>query len=78
MRRWFMAWYKVLTYRLRLPKMPNIFGLRKEETVKVRTRDDNGHFIADDPNTIENEAWEEKPKPKGKKRGPYKKRAKKK
>ena len=24
---------------------------------EVRARDENGHFIADDPNTPENEAW---------------------
>tara|TARA_R100001443_G_scaffold84831_2_gene91497 strand:- start:1958 stop:2209 length:252 start_codon:yes stop_codon:yes gene_type:complete len=26
---------------------------------KVRARNEKGHFIADDPNTPENEAWEE-------------------
>lgn len=30
----------------------------------VRARDENGHFISDDPNTPENEAWVEKPKKK--------------
>ena len=29
-----------------------------------RTRDDNGHFIADDPDTPENEAFEPDPAPK--------------
>jgi len=31
-----------------------------EEVVEQpkRARDDNGHFIADDPSTPENEAWE--------------------
>ena len=27
------------------------------EEVKVRARDEKGHFIADDPDTPENEAW---------------------
>ena len=31
-----------------------------QETSKVRARNDKGHFIADDPNTEENEAWVEK------------------
>ena len=29
-----------------------------------RARNDKGHFIADDPDTPENEAWVEKPKEK--------------
>ena len=29
---------------------------------EVRARDENGHFIADDPATPENEAWTKKPK----------------
>ena len=32
---------------------------------KVRARDDKGHFVKDDPDTPENEAWTEK-KPKKK------------
>ena len=28
-----------------------------DEQEPVRARDDNGHFIADDPSTPENEAW---------------------
>ena len=74
MGRLLMAWYKLISFRFKIPKMPNIFSIRK----KVRARNEQGHFLADDPSTPENEAWEEKPKPKGKKRGPYKKRAKKK
>ena len=31
-----------------------------QEATKVRARNDKGHFIADDPNTEENEAWVEK------------------
>ena len=31
-----------------------------QETTKVRARNEKGHFIADDPNTEENEAWVEK------------------
>lgn len=31
-----------------------------QESTKVRARNDKGHFIADDPNTEENEAWVEK------------------
>ena len=27
------------------------------EQEPVRARDDNGHFVADDPSTPENEAW---------------------
>jgi hypothetical protein len=32
----------------------------------VRARDENGHFISDDPATPENEAWTKKPKAKKK------------
>jgi len=32
------------------------------ETVMVRARAAAGHYIADNPDTPENEAWEEKPK----------------
>jgi len=44
----------------------------KEETEKVRARDEGGSFVSDDPSTPENEAWVEKPvkakaKPKAKK-----------
>ena len=74
MGRLLMAWENLISFRFKIPKMPNIFSIRK----KVRARNEQGHFLADDPSTPENEAWEEKPKPKGKKRGPYKKRAKKK
>lgn len=31
-----------------------------QEASKVSARNDKGHFIADDPNTEENEAWVEK------------------
>ena len=31
-----------------------------QESTKVRARNDKGHYIADDPNTEENEAWVEK------------------
>lgn len=44
---------------------------------KVRARTKEGHFVKDDPNTPENEAWvEEKPKPK--KKSPAKKKTSKK
>jgi len=33
---------------------------------EVRARDENGHFVADDPATPENEAWTKKPKAKKK------------
>lgn len=36
----------------------------KEETEMVRARNEKGHYIADDPDTPENEAWVEKPKEK--------------
>ena len=39
---------------------------------EVRARDENGHFVADDPATPENEAWTKKPKAK-KKAAPKKK-----
>ena len=39
-----------------------------EETEMVRARNEKGHYIADDPNTPENEAWEEKPKAETKKK----------
>ena len=35
-----------------------------EETETVRARNEKGHYIADDPDTPENEAWFEKPKEK--------------
>ena len=35
-----------------------------EETEMVRARNEKGHYIADDPDTPENEAWVEKPKEK--------------
>ena len=34
------------------------------ETEMVRARNEKGHYIADDPDTPENEAWVEKPKEK--------------
>ena len=55
---------------------------REKETAPemVRARDDKGHYIADDPNTPENEAWVEKPKKKAasKKKAPAKKKTAKK
>tara|TARA_R110000851_G_scaffold205459_1_gene357483 strand:- start:576 stop:791 length:216 start_codon:yes stop_codon:yes gene_type:complete len=47
------------------------------EVEKVRARDEDGHFIADNPETPENEAWVEK-KPAVKKAAPKKAAAKKK
>ena len=46
------------------------------ETEMVRARNEKGHFIADDPNTPENEAWVEA-KPKTKKAPAKKKTSKK-
>ena len=43
----------------------------------VRARNENGHFIKDDPKTEENEAWIEKPKAKAKASAKKKTRAKK-
>ena len=41
----------------------------------VRARNEEGHFVKDDPNTPENEAWvEEKPKKKEAAKAPAKKR----
>jgi hypothetical protein len=42
----------------------------------VRARNEEGHFVKDDPNTPENEAWVEKPKAKKKEaaKAPAKKR----
>lgn len=34
------------------------------ETEMVRARNEKGHYVADDPDTPENEAWVEKPKEK--------------
>jgi len=46
---------------------------------KVRARTGKGHFVKDDPNTPENEAWVEKtPKASAKKKAPAKKKAAKK
>ena len=49
-------------------------------TEMVRARNDQGHYIADDPSTPENEAWVEKPKKKAapKKKAPAKKKTTKK
>lgn len=49
-------------------------------TEMVRARNDQGHYIADDPSTPENEAWVEKPKKKAapKKKAPAKKKTAKK
>ena len=45
-------------------------------TEMVRARNDQGHYIADDPSTPENEAWVEKPKKKAapKNKAPSKKK----
>jgi len=46
---------------------------------KVRARTKKGHFVKDDPNTPENEAWVEKPKKApAKKKAPVKKKTTKK
>jgi len=46
---------------------------------KVRARTKKGHFVKDDPNTPENEAWVEKPKKSpAKKKAPAKKKTTKK
>ena len=49
-------------------------------TEMVRARNDQGHYIADDPKTEINEAWVEKPKKKAapKKKAPAKKKTAKK
>ena len=49
-------------------------------TEMVRARNDQGHYIADDPKTEINEAWVEKPKKKAapKKKAPVKKKTAKK
>tara|TARA_Y100000114_G_scaffold24479_1_gene20182 strand:+ start:1124 stop:1450 length:327 start_codon:yes stop_codon:yes gene_type:complete len=45
------------------------------ETKRVRARDDDGQYVADDPTTPENEAWVEQPiKKTTKKRGRPKKK----
>lgn len=36
------------------------------EEIEVRTRDKKGRFVADDPNTPENEAFKKVKRPKGK------------
>ena len=36
---------------------PVIEEAEVEETEMVRARNDKGHYIADDPTTLENEAW---------------------
>lgn len=48
------------------------------ETVKVRARTEEGHFVKDDPKTPENEAWVEKPKSEVKAKSKVKKTIKKK
>ena len=47
--------------------------LQPEETKLVRARTDEGHFVADDPDTPEDEAWVEEPAIK--KKAPAKKKA---
>jgi len=42
----------------KLAELKPMFLQALEET---RARDENGHFIADDPSTPENEAWVKKP-----------------
>ena len=44
----------------KFPTKPSVKRKRKA-AVKVRARDDEGQFIADDPATPENEAWVESP-----------------
>ena len=54
--------------------------VQKASVVKiVRARNENGHFVKDDPSTPENEAWVEKSaaKPKAKKKAAPKASAKK-
>jgi len=48
--------------KIREAKKEQIHSSIEEETVKVRARTSKGHYIKDDPNTAENEAWIEKPK----------------
>ena len=53
----------------RRAKLESMKGEKKapvveEETILVRARDESGHFIADNPDTVENEAWVEKIKSK--------------
>ena len=38
--------------------------MKTRELEMVRARNEKGHYIADDPDTPENEAWAEKPKEK--------------
>ena len=47
-------------------RMSETAGLLSQVTEKMRARNENGNFIADDPSTPENEAWVEKPEVKKK------------
>jgi hypothetical protein len=49
-------------------------GVVLEKVELVRARDNRGHFISDDPETPEDEAWVEKPKNKEAKKTASKKR----
>lgn len=49
-------------------------GVVLEKVELVRARDNRGHFISDDPETPEDEAWVEKPKNKEAKKAASKKR----
>ena len=59
---------------------PDIVKDPEVVTEMVRARNDQGHYIADDPKTEINEAWVEKPKKKAapKKKAPAKKKTAKK
>jgi hypothetical protein len=51
-----------LTPEEKFPRRPSVTKRRKKAVVKVRARDEDGQYIADDPSTPEvNEAWVEKP-----------------
>jgi len=45
---------------------PRVHHRNRPEIEMVRARNAKGGFVADDPNTPENEAWVEKPKAKAK------------
>jgi len=50
----------------RIKSDPRVYNKTKVKAPvrKVRARKDDGSFVADDPNTPENEAWVEKPESK--------------
>ena len=55
-----IAFVIIANFRLYLLKQDILDEIK--ELLPVRAKDKKGRFVADDPNTPENEAWEAKPR----------------